>query len=358
MPTRAEERDLKHGGSGGKHEPYQLYGQHAGQPAFERMKSMSGGFGGQYSGAFGLQRDMYNQYGQMAAGQGPSLAQAQLQQGMGAASQAATQQMLQARGGNAAGGQLGAATIGSSMGGQAAMNAAALRQNEQMMAMSAQGQLAGQMAGQSLQGQLGMEGLYQGALGNQLAADVQYRLGARGLREQERMGHNQRVRGNVDAATLGLGGGDLLSDMRAKQNVSPTTGAYAGYQNPGLAQAGDEIGNSGEAKIGLGSILGIAGLLSDERAKQNVVPGNLQASDAMSELQPISFEYKAGYGPGGRRFGVAAQDMQRAYPQAVIDTPQGMGIDVPQGLGLNLAATAEHERRLRELEGRQHGAFA
>src|SRR5512138_554539 len=161
---------------------YTDYGRESrNNPAFRRMEGLGAGFGQQYGGAFQQQRDMYNQFGQMAAGQGPSLAQDQLMRGVGQASQMATGAALGARGGNVSGGQMAAANVGATMGAQAAMDSAALRQQEQIAAMSAQAGMANQMAGQSLQGQLGMEGLYQGALGQQLDANLR----ARELRNQQ-----------------------------------------------------------------------------------------------------------------------------------------------------------------------------
>ena len=324
-------------------------------PALQRGEGLSEGFGQQYGGAFQQQQGLFDQYGRMAAGQGPSLAQDQLQRGLGEGRAMATQAALSARGGNSAGGQFAAAGVAANMGGQAAMNAAALRQQEQMMAMGAQGQLAGQMAGQSLQGQLGMEQLYQGALGQQLDAN----MAAKQQRLDERSAQIERAK-----ATKSMFIPDLSSDENLKQDIIGTDNATQ------QAQQGKTGAQTASGILGaLGGTLGkVAPLvaLSDENSKKHIAPGNLQASQAVGDMGSYEFEYKAGYGqPAGRRFGVMAQEMERVYPQAVIDTPQGKGIDVAQGLGLNLAATSEQERRLRMLEQqmgvaggqRQQGVF-
>lgn len=323
-------------------------------PALQRGEGLSEGFGTQYGGAFQNQQAMFDQFGRMAAGQGPSLAQDQLQRGVGEARASATQAALSARGGNASGGQFAAANVAANMGSQAAMDSAALRQQEQMAAMGAQGQLAGQMAQQSLQGQLGMEGLYQGALSSQLDANLM----AKQQRLDERAQQVERAKG-IKSMFI-----PDLSDVNAKENILPTDASSAPklrdtQEKSGLSTASGILGQLGGKAGAIGSLIA----LSDERAKKQIAPGNLQASQAVGDLGSYEFEYKAGYGqPAGRRFGVMAQEMERVYPQAVVDTPQGKGIDVPQGLGLNLAATAEQERRLRELEammgaGRQQGAF-
>jgi hypothetical protein len=189
-------------------EPYQTFGRGSStNPEFTRLRGLAGGFGNQYGQAYGQQQAAYDAFGAMAAGQGPSLAQSQLASGVGQAQQAATQAALQMRGGNAAGGQLAAAMGTAQMGGQAAMDAAALRQQEQLAAMQAQAAMASQMAGQSLQGQMGLEGMYQQGLGAQLGADVDYRTQSRAIREQERAGRGNRIRSAIGMTPLGLFGG-------------------------------------------------------------------------------------------------------------------------------------------------------
>lgn len=306
---------------------YTDYGREAAtNPAMQRMEGIGAGFGQDYQSALAMQGQMYNQFGQMAAGQGPSLAQAQLQQGMGMASQAATQQMLAARGGNAAGAQMAGASIGSAMGGQAAMASAALRQQEQLAAMQAQAGMAGQMAGQGLQGQLGMEGLYQGALGSQLDAN----LAGRQLRNENQM---QRLERGKMIKSFFL---PDLSDVRSKTGIEPT--------QSGAQQAGGILG-----ALGLGGI-GSLVALSDERSKMDIAPTS--ASEVMGQLDPASFEYKPGFGqPPGRNLGVMAQDLGAAYPPAVGEGPDGLQyIDQAKAGALTLAATAEQEQRIRRLE--------
>jgi hypothetical protein len=384
MPTRAEERDLKHGGSGGQFEPYQTWGRDVGNPANTRLQGQAAGFGQDYQGALAQQGAMYDQFGQMAAGQGPSLAQSQLQQGMNQAQQAAVQSALAARGGNAAGGQAAAMQAATAFGGQAAVQSAQLAQQEQIAAMQAQAGMANQMAGQGLQGQLGLEGMYQQNLGMQYQGDIDYRLGSRNARANERMGHNQRIRGNVGGATLGIAGdssGGVMSDVVAKKNIEPASGVLLRqpepYQGAGAVDpySMDEINamrgpqSAGRSQIdpnnkwlqagqqqggGLGKVLGLVGLLSDERTKRNISPGNLSASQAVGSLDPYTFEYESGLGqPAGRHIGVMAQDLEQVAPQAVSTGPDGLKrIDTAQATGLTLAASAEQAQRQQEQEER------
>lgn len=363
MATIAERRDYRVGGSGGKHEPYQTWGREADSPEMQRLRQQAGAFGGQYNQALGQQQGVFQDYATMAGGGGPSMAQGQLQAGINAANAAATQGALQARGGNAAGAQMASTTAATQLGGQAAVAAAQMKQAEMLAAMQAQAGMANQMAGQGLQGQMGMEGMYQQNLGTQLQGDIDYRLGSRGLREQERSGHNQRIRGNIGTGTLGVAGDSsagVLSDERAKTNVEPANAnaiqaanPYANYNNPAAGEAGGIIGGN------LGKIIGLAGLLSDERVKRNIAPGNLSASQAVGALDPYTFEYESGLGqPSGRQIGVMAQDLEKVAPQAVDVGPDGLKrIDTAQATGLTLAASADtaqrqqsQEQRLRELE--------
>lgn len=297
-------------------------------PALQRTQGLSEGFGGQYAGALASQQGVFNQFGQMAAGQGPSLAQSQLQQGMGQASQAATQQMLNARGGNAAGAQAAAAQIGSSMGGQAAMAAAQLRQQEQLAAMQAQAGMANQMAAQGLQGQIGMEGFNQAALQAQLEAN----MGKRQMQYDEKGNRIERARG-IKGMIL-----PDLSDERAKTNILPTQNRP--NEQTGAQKAGGILGSLG----GIGSLIGPLVALSDEEAKQDIRPGNLSASQAVGAMNPYSWEYKSGYGPAGRQLGPMAQEVEQVYPGAVQTIGGLKHVDVGRMTGLNTAALSEQIR--------------
>ena len=126
---------------------------------------------------YGQQQGLYNQFGEMAAGRGPSLAQLQLQQGL---QNAQAQQMAGAasmKGTNASLAQRQAGQNQAMMGANANMAAAQTRMQEQFGAMGAQAGLAGQMA-QQQQGMLGTAGgLQQG----QNALGLQNFQGAQGI---------------------------------------------------------------------------------------------------------------------------------------------------------------------------------
>src|SRR5690606_2187692 len=88
-------------------------------------------------------------------------------------------------------------------------------------------------------------------------------------------------------------------------------------QNIGLG-----MGLGQMAMQGIGSAVSM-GMMSDERVKERVRPGNLTASQAVGEIEPITFEYQPGYGGPGERVGVSAQNLEQipAAQNLVMDTP-------------------------------------
>lgn len=175
------------------------------------------------------QAGLLARYGAMERGEGPSLAQQQLQQGLSSAQQQANQQAASVGGGAA--NQLVANRMaqqtGASLAGNAAGNAAQLRQQEQLAAMQAQAQLAEQMrqgdytgagmleqrSGQAFGARMGMEGdIYRGQLG-QAQADQQANMWAQGQnmakkqadanRWMQLSGTLMQSAGNVGAAGMG-----------------------------------------------------------------------------------------------------------------------------------------------------------
>lgn len=122
----------------------------------------TGGPNSQYAGGIAGQQALAAQYGQMAAGQGPSLATVQAQQ-QGAQNLQNNLAMLgSARGaGNPAAAQQAASNAQATGQQQIAQNAVAGRTQEELSALGAQGGLYGNIAGQGLQQQQLQQGLSQ-----------------------------------------------------------------------------------------------------------------------------------------------------------------------------------------------------
>jgi hypothetical protein len=103
------------------------------------------------------------------------------------------------------------------------------------------------------------------------------------------------------------------------------------------------VGNAGSAA---------AFAFSDERTKTDV--HELDSDALLSELTGMTFRYKRPDEHGeGRRAGVMAQDVERVQPSAVSEGPDGVKrVDYGQLGGLLLAALADMNERLRDVEGK------
>lgn len=241
------------------------------------------------------------QYSAMAEGLGPSVAQQQLQAQSEANQRAQMAAINQSRGGNLAGNFNAALSAGAGMQQATNQQAAILRAQEQQAAIAGLGQLGGQVIGQELAfNQLAQQGLATAGQQN-----IDWQLGKRGL--------------------------DLQRDgMQFDQNM--------------------QIAKS--AMQGVGSVVGGA-VMSDERAKSDIMPTAQSASEAIGEVDPITFRYQPGLGPYGQQFGVSAQQLEQTSlgPQLVREGPDGFKrVDTGGAAMASLAATAEQERRLRALE--------
>lgn len=262
---------------------------------------------GALAGARGAQGQALGMYTDMAQGNGPSLAQAQL-----AASGAQTvtdQQAMaaQARGGNLAAQARQAQGAGAAAQMGNAQQMATLQAQEQQANLAGMAGMSNTMAGQGLQQQLAGQGLIAGAQGQMLDASTQWGLGQRGL------------------------------DIQQLES------------NRGMG-----MGIFGNVLSGAGMAMGVPGAMSDIRAKTNIAPSDGAATDAARALAPATFEYREGMGPPGQRAGVMAQDLAAtpAGAATVIPTEKGLAIDAGQLSTLSMATAAEGVQRQDELEQR------
>lgn len=303
--------------------PWQGYGAGGMGPVYGRnaFGHMAGGDSGEFGRLLGqaegaqptiyqgqqAQQQAIDAYGKILAGEGPSVAEAQMQQGLGQAQTNAAALAGQTRGGNIASAEQAAmvAQTGASQG--AVNDAAALRAGEQQAAMAGLAQTGGQLAGQGLEQQMGYEQLLSAGQLAQMDAQLQHQLGNREL------------------------------DLKARQD------RHGRIQN--WVKTGSNV---------VGSIL--AAIFSDERVKRNVQPSNMQATAAIGSSDPIAFDYEPGFGPHGRQLGVTAQSLERtpAGAQVVRTDPQtgAKMVDVGGLTSLNTAGLAETIQRVDELEGK------
>lgn len=228
--------------------------------------------------------------------------------------------------------------------GQNSVSALQLRQGLQQ-------QLAGQQsmaAGASPQNQLmaarnaasNMMNLGSGLAGQQALAGLQERNAAwgqmAGLQQAQAQMNLQGALGGYNAATGAYGA--------AMQNPPQT------WQQQYLPLIGSGLSAGGSTIQGLGA----AGVLSDERAKKNVKPGDADAKKALGRLNAVSYDYKDDRNGKGKQFGIMAQDLEKAgLGHAVIDTSGGKLVHAGKAAAAALGLAASMHRRLNALEARK-----
>jgi hypothetical protein len=205
------------------------------------------------------QSNVYNQYGQIAAGQGPNLAQAMLNQqtGTNVANQAALMASQRGAGANPALLARQAAQQGAAIQQNAVGQGATLQAQQQLAALNAQAGIAGQQVGQlgstlaqqqnaSLQGQqnlLGAQGAYnQSIVGGQNSVNSANSA----LNVQQQQAANGALAGGLQAAgtIAGIyGKGNTNTDTPSKTTAEgiPTTDDWAKFTGA-QKYAGGEIG--------------------------------------------------------------------------------------------------------------------
>ncbi len=254
---------------------------------------------------------------QQAAGQGPSVAQAQLQGALDANQQQALSLAAGARG-NTALAQRNAMLAGSQANLQAGTQMAALRAQEQLSAQQQLAGVLGQQRGMDLEGR-GMYG--QQALG----------LGQQGLSSEEL--RQQAMMGQLDADTqhqLAAYQGRLQNQQGKRQ--------FAGQL---LQTAGS-----------------IAPMLSDERTKEAVADAGDDVAALLAGIKARSYDYKDQAHGAGRQYGLIAQDLERSEmgKAMVQEGPDGLKrVDVGRAALGSLAASSELAKRLARLERKVGG---
>jgi hypothetical protein len=307
------------GGGGGVKGPQQW--QAGATPDSMKISAGPGASSAAQDQARGYQTQLLQQLQDQAAGKGPSLAQMQLQQG--------TEQNLRQQAAMAAGGRnpglasYQAAQNQSGAGQQMAGQAAMARLQEQQQAQGMLGQLSGQMRGQD-QGLMGMQN--------------QFALGQAGIDQSQNALYNQ---------------------LNAQQS-----GAYNKYQYDRDLQGMQNDADIKKAMIGGAfnagaSAAGMAAMgKSDERSKTDIQPGAPLLREMLDQIKAHDYEYKnpseEGAAPG-RHVSVMAQELEKSElgRRLVKDTPSGKMVDYGRGLGTMLAAIADMNSRVKELETRK-----
>jgi Chaperone of endosialidase len=266
----------------------------------QQFLSTLGQYGQQYNGAQAAESSLAGKLNATIAGTAPSVARSQLESGL---SQIVQQQQSQASGATGEGGAL--ARVG------AANNTA-----------NAQTATNAQTAGLRAQEVAGAEG----ALGSLDANQASQALTA--------SGQGQTAAGNFANLAGGEEGNTESLTQSGGKNQLTTLGT--------IAQAG-----GGAAGVPGGTFQGPG---SDENMKTDIKPADM--SDFMGKLSAIAFKYKDPAEGEGQRIGIKAQDAKKSkVGKSIVKGSSPMRLDGGNAIGAALAGLADHEARMRKLEG-------
>lgn len=283
------------------------------------------------------------------AGQGPSLAQSQLQS-------ATDRNIAQAMA--LAGSQRGGANPAAlrNIQNQAAMaNQQAARQSAELMAqeqMAARGQLAG-----VLQGARGQD---IGLATEQAGLSQQANLANQNLQGQQLLSQaeldQQAAIANQTAALKQQGLNDAqinaIIDQQLKQQQIQQQGVLgasqieAGERNASRQMAAGIVGGLGQA-----AATGAAAM-SDRNVKTNIKSGDKDLKGFLNAIGSSKYSYKNKDHGAGTYISPMAQELEKTKlgKDMVIDTPQGKMVDYARGAGTYLSAASMLSKRMDKLE--------
>jgi hypothetical protein len=287
----------------------------------------------------GMQMSLAQQLLAQSQGQGPSLAQMQLQQASDRNFSQALAMAQSTRGAGAAGAVRQLANQRASIGQQLAADSGMLRLQEQQQAQGLLGQVAGTARNTDVGLATSQAGLHQDAAGRNLGATMQQReLNDRAVQfylaqgmtlaqaQQQAALEMERLIANnaIGQADIGL--------KRNDQNMQ-LYGAVA-------KGAGDTIATAAKA-------------FSDERLKTDIKPAGKKLYELLDSAEAHEYRYKDPK-HGSPRISSMAQELEKSElgRQMVEETPEGKRVDYGKGLGTMLASQAELHRRLKALESK------
>jgi hypothetical protein len=323
---------------------------------------------GQEQQARANQSDFIKQLQAQMQGQGPSLANMQLQQ---ATNRNIAQTMGQAASQRGVNPALAARLAMNNVAGanqQAAMDSGIIRQQEML---NAQQQLGSQIGAQR-QGDLTAVDRDLGAKMGREQLGVQQQTGLNSVNQQGYEGAAKR-RGEM-ASGIGQAMA-MMSDENMKTNVkdgeskvqkfvesfkkATGTAESATNQDSGHEGAGKAIGQGIMSLFGSGGGAKMAAA-SDEKMKTKKGEGGDNVRSFLDAINANSYEYKDKFknkelGGEGTFVSPMAQELEKTElgKSMVIDTPEGKVVDYGKGFGAMLASQAMLNDRLKKLEGKR-----
>lgn len=295
----------------------------------------------------GEQLAYVGQLQQQAAGNGPSAAQAQLKMGADRAQAAA---MARAAAGGTVGARRQASFEAAASQQDMAGQSAALRAQEQQQAMGMLGNtlqgvrqqdigLATDQAGLNQQSQLAQAQITQDTSKTNLLAGQEFQKQKDDLVKQYVMAGMTLDEANKQAVIQQR---QFNADIMARQEA-----AGRGVSATNTAQGAQ---TAGAAMAALGTIAAAAA--SDKRAKKNIGDGDKSIERFLDSVAAKDWDYKDPKKHGeGRRTGIMAQDAEKNSDMVFTHTDGVKMLDLGKATSTSLAALANINKRLRQLEG-------
>lgn len=328
----------------------QLAQQMQGRAAIQADYSGTQGDFANAAGARQAQVNALNLYGNAAVGNGPSAAQAQLQQGLDASNRQQMSMAASARGGGMAraAAMRGAMMNAGDMGLQASQQAAQLRAKEMQDAMAGYAGVAGNIRGQDY----GAAGMRADMANNQANFGLQSRA------------QNDQASQFYQGQAMGVGGNMTSLAVQREQERRQANLTKANLNNQihqqdkaaGMGAVGT-VGNI--ATGGFGAALTAYGAdraderRSDERAKKNIRDAGKDVDAFLDGLAPSKYRYKAPERDGdGEHVSVMAQQLEKSAigKRMVREDEHGKLVDYGKGLPAVVASLARLNSRLRAVE--------
>ena len=180
-------------------------------------------------------------------------------------------------------------------------------------------------------------------MGSQAAMQTNQAAGIAKMQEQQQnQAAYQNFMNGVQSNRLGaLGAGTGAAQALASKNAADAQ-AQNGFMGNIMSTAGT---------------LGAAYMMSDENVKKNVkkADGDASPKSFLDALTAYNYKYKDSKNGKGEQLSVMAQDLEKAGPVGkamVQETPQGKMVDYGKGFGAILAAQADLNERLKDIESK------
>ena len=153
--------------------------------------------------------------------------------------------------------------------------------------------------------------------------------------------------------------GTLAKLQEQNQNVANIANVIQGAQAAQMGReqmisTADQAAKQNRANViaGGGQALASLAVMSDENTKKQIEPSDGKARDFLEVIKPKVYEYKNEANGEGKQLGIIAQDLEKSeLGKAMIkETPEGKQVDFGKGFGAVLAAVAEINQKLNEIE--------